>query len=66
MVQVLPMVEVICDTSFLLLLATKRIKNISNIETEIGTIEFVVPDLVVRELEGISSNNKKKVPFLKL
>jgi len=66
LVQVLPMVEVICDTSFLLLLATKRIKNISNIETEIGTIEFVVPDLVVRELEGISSNNKKKVPFLKL
>ena len=64
--RVLPMVEVICDTSFLMLIASKRIKNISNIETEIGTIEFVVPDLVVRELEGISSNNKKKVPFLKL
>jgi len=49
-----------------MLIASKRIKNISNIETEIGTIEFVVPDLVVRELEGIASNNKKKVPFLKL
>jgi len=60
------MVEVICDTSFLMLLASKRIKNISNMETEIGSIEFVVPDLVVRELEGISSNNKKKVPFLML
>ena len=60
------MVEVICDTSFLMLLAFKRIKNISNVETEIGTIEFVVPDLVVRELERISSDNKKKVPFLML
>ena len=55
------MVEVVCDTSFLMLLASKRIKNISNIETEIGTIEFVVPDLVVHELETISLNNKKKV-----
>ena len=60
------MVEVICDTSFLMLLGSKRIKNISNVEPEIGTIEFVVPDLVVRELEGISSDNKKKVPFLML
>ncbi len=60
------MVEVVCDTSFLILLASKRIKNISNIETEIGTIEFVVPDLVVHELERISVNNKKKVSRLML
>ena len=56
------MVEIICDSSFLMILASRRIKNISSIETEIGTIEYVVPDLVVRELERISSeNNKKKV-----
>lgn len=55
------MVRVICDSSFLMVLASKRIKNISNIETEIGSIEYVVPDMVVKELKGITVNNKKKV-----
>jgi hypothetical protein len=56
-------VEIICDSSFLIILASRRIKNISNIETEIGTIEYVVPDMVVRELEKITMDNKKKVPL---
>jgi len=60
-VQVLQVVEIICDSSFLMILASKRIKNISNVDTEIGTIEYVVPDMVVRELEKITANNKKKV-----
>ena len=59
---VLQVVEIICDSSFLMILASRRIKNISNVETEIGTIEYVVPDMVVRELERITTNNKKKVP----
>lgn len=56
------MVEVVCDTSFLMILASEQIKNISNLETEIGTIEFVVPNLVINELEKLSqnTNNKKK------
>jgi rRNA-processing protein FCF1 len=58
---VLQVVEIICDSSFLMILASRRIKNISNIETEIGTIEYVVPDMVVRELERITMDNKKKV-----
>ena len=57
------MVEIICDSSFLMLLASRRIKNISNIETEIGTIEYVVPDMVVKELERITMDDKKKVPL---
>ena len=60
---VLQVVEIICDSSFLIILASRRIKNISNIETEIGTIEYVVPDMVVRELEKITMDNKKKVPL---
>ncbi len=60
--QVWLLVNVICDTSFLMLVASKKIKNISYLEEEIGTLEFVVPDLVVDELVRISnSNNKKKV-----
>jgi len=54
-------VEIICDSSFLMLLASRRIKNISNIETEIGTIEYVIPNMVVKELERIATDNKKKV-----
>lgn len=55
------MVEIICDSSFLMILASRRIKNISNIETEIGAIEYVVPGMVVKELERITINDKKKV-----
>lgn len=62
------MVKVICDTSFLMILASKNVKNISNLDTEIGTIEFIVPDIVVEELEKISksTNLKKKLPLLLL
>ena len=55
------MVEIICDSSFLIVLASKRIKNISSIETEIGSLEYVIPDMVVKELEKITMDNKKKV-----
>ena len=60
------MVEVVCDTSFLMVLASKNIKNISNLDTEIGTIEFTVPDMVIKELERLSqdTNLKKKLPLL--
>lgn len=56
------LVKVICDSSFLLILASKRIKNLSSLETEIGQIDYVVPDVVIKELKRISeSQNKKKV-----
>ena len=59
--QVLQVVKIICDSSFLMVLASRRIKNISNIETEIGAIDYVVPDMVVKELENLTVDNKKKV-----
>jgi len=51
-----------------MILASKNIKNISHLETELGTIEFVVPDMVVKELEKISqsTNLKKKLLHLVL
>jgi len=60
------LVEVVCDTSFLMILASKNIKNISNLDTEIGTIEFTVPEMVVTELKRLSkdTNLKKKLPLL--
>jgi len=55
------LVDVICDTSFLIHLATKKIKNIDNLETEIGQINFVIPDTVKNELEKLCTNKNKKL-----
>ena len=54
------MVEVICDTSFLIHLATRKIKNIDSVDTEIGQIQFVVPSVVLNELIKLSKSQKKK------
>jgi len=54
------LVEVICDTNFLIHLANNRIKNISTLETEIGDIRFVVPDVVLAELEKLGRVEEKK------
>jgi len=44
------LVEVICDTNFLIHLATRRIRNIDNLDMEIGSISFSVPEVVKNEL----------------
>ena len=54
------MVEVICDTSFLIHLATNRIKNLDNLDVEIGQISFVVPQVVKNELFELEKNSEKK------
>lgn len=54
------MVEVICDTSFLIHLATNRIKNLDNLDVEIGQISFVVPKVVKNELFELEKNPEKK------
>jgi len=53
------LVEVICDTSFLIHLATRRIKNIDNIDVEIGQVTFVVPKVVHNELSKLIQNPQK-------
>ncbi len=54
------LVEVICDTNFLIHLATRRIKNIENIDVEIGQVTFVVPQVVQSELSELIKNPKKQ------
>ena len=54
------MVEVICDTSFLIHLSTRKIKNLDSVNTEIGQIQFVVPSVVLNELEKLSKTQDKK------
>jgi len=53
------LVEVISDTSFLMHLATHRITNISDLETEIGNLSFVVPEIVKKELEHLAEDPDK-------
>jgi len=53
------LVEVICDTNFLIHLATRRIKNIDNLDVEIGQITFVVPQVVKNELSVLAKNPEK-------
>ena len=59
------MVEVICDTSFLIHLATRRIKNIDNLDMEIGSVSFVVPEVVKNELVKLQNNSEKKQDIIK-
>jgi len=54
------LVEVICDTNFLIHLATRRIKNIDNLDVEIGQIRFVVPQVVKNELSELLKKPEKK------
>ena len=53
------MVEVICDTNFLIHLATTRIKNIDNLDMEIGSISFIVPEVVKNELTKLQQIPEK-------
>ena len=48
------MIDVICDTSFLIHLATKKIKNLDFINVEIGEFQYVIPLVVLDELERLS------------
>jgi len=54
------LVDVICDTNFLIHLATRRIKNIDNLDVEIGKVTFVVPQVVKNELSKLAKKPEKK------
>jgi len=56
--------EVISDTSFLMHLATHRITNISDLETEIGNLSFVVPEIVKKELEHLAEDPDKNTAVM--
>ena len=58
------MVDIISDTSFLIHLATHRITNISDLETEIGNLSFVVPEIVKKELEHLAEDPDKNTVVL--
>ncbi|HJS67844.1 MAG TPA: hypothetical protein VJ730_00335 [Nitrososphaera sp.] len=46
--------DVLCDTSFLMVLVSKPIKQVAKIESLLGRIDFLVPDIVKGELERLA------------
>ena len=54
------MVDVICDTNFLIHLATKRIKNLDSFTLDLGSLTFLVPIVVYSELEKLQKVSHKK------
>jgi hypothetical protein len=42
--------DILCDTSFLMVLVSKPIKQVARIESQLGQLDFLVPDIVKDEL----------------
>ncbi len=48
--------QVLCDTSFLIVLVSKPLKQVAKIESQLGRLDFLVPDIVEGELEQLARN----------
>ena len=48
--------QVLCDTSFLMVLVSKPIRQLSKVESQFGRLDFLVPDIVECELERLAEN----------
>jgi rRNA-processing protein FCF1 len=46
--------QVLCDTSFLMVLVEKPIKYIDRVEHEFGRLDFIVPGIVIDELKRLA------------
>lgn len=54
------MVDIICDTSFLIVLASRPIKKLDVLENNIGKIDFIIPSIVIDELNYLLSTASAK------
>jgi hypothetical protein len=54
------LVDIICDTSFLIVLASKPIKKLDVLENNIGKIDFIIPTIVIDELNNLVSSATPK------
>jgi uncharacterized protein len=52
--------NILCDTSFLMVLVTKPVKLLDNIVNQYGKINFLIPDLVIEELKTLVKNSSYK------
>ena len=52
--------DVICDTSFLMVLVSVPIKCMDKVEKEMGNINFLVPHIVIEELKHLEQTSGPK------
>ena len=52
--------NILCDTSFLMVLVTKPIKLFDSIVIQYGKINFLIPDVVIEELKNLVHNPSYK------
>jgi rRNA-processing protein FCF1 len=56
--------DVICDTSFLIVLVSAPIKRIEQVEGQYGKLNFLIPDLVIEELKRLEQKSGPKKAML--
>ena len=54
------MMEVICDTSFMMVLGSIPLRNIESIESSLGSLHFTVPNKVADELRQTERHSGPK------
>jgi rRNA-processing protein FCF1 len=52
--------NILCDTSFLMVLVTKPIKLVDNLVMQYGKINFLIPEVVIEELKNLVNNRSYK------
>jgi|SRR5688500_8973063 uncharacterized protein len=52
--------NILCDTSFLMVLVTKPIKLVDKLVMEYGKINFLIPEVVIEELKNLVNNPSYK------
>jgi rRNA-processing protein FCF1 len=59
-IDIILTMDVVCDTSFMMILASMPLRNVDSIESTLGRLQFVVPNLVVDELKRIEKHSGPK------
>jgi rRNA-processing protein FCF1 len=52
--------EVICDTSFMMIIGSMPLRNFESIESSLGGLHFTVPNVVADELRSLERNSGPK------
>lgn len=52
--------DVLCDTSFLMALVSAPVKRLEKVEAEVGGFVFLVPSIVIDELESLEKKTGPK------
>ena len=55
------MINIICDTSFLIVLVTKPVKLLDDITLNYGKTNFLIPDIVIEELNKLINRKSYKI-----